>query len=1661
MLDHEYNSERTCLLEIVSAANAAETLNALACRALDALQALVPFQAGFLLGLPSKPGAPPVLAHTSHLSSAIQSELDTLQPSGDFSAALDPNPALEPLLAHVDAVLERHSITPPLYVRLTAGENGVGLVVLAGIAAEILRKWTIDPRREEFLAQVGMQLGIAVKRLLSQVPMRHDEPLVLEFLNQLFDGYWQTDEQGRIIQVNPAALDTLKRPEHEVLGKRIDELSDIDAEGLRELRAVLQRDGIVRDFRLRVRARDGEIRTIRQTVQLVRDARGTVTGHQGIFRDITERERALAKLEQRNRQVSLLHELATRLNNTISKQDALRTAVELIIQLTGTDAIGIVLIDELEGHYDLVAHRGLEPELQAFYQSTPFDRAVYQPGFDPETTWNLIEYSIATRRILTTEDFQAMPRFDVTPILALGYQSLLTFPMRFDRTVYGVVMVGSKKPQHFDTHAIQLVESISAQLGVTLHNHQLMEDWQRQVKQMQAVVQTGRMLQYAPRVETGLPGVVRQICSALHASYAVIQLLRGNYFEYITASDTRESKRRFEIVGYERRLLGSPEPLILSDCDTPGVDPEHRVILEGLGMRAGIGLRLYAHDRPLGLLFVNQDKPRLWQPHETQLVFAFAQQIAYALENKRLLDEVNQQLGELQALSNAARLIANAERPDQALYTIAEEISRVFPADYVSFHLRQDNMLRLVAESKNLNAPRLLPILPHQLYILEELAPLCVSDARLPTVSPLQREALYRYNLVADMGIPLISGQKALGILYICQHTPYEWTDANVQLAETFAQQVASALTQARLLHETEGQVRDLRALARSATLIAHSRSPEHALPQAAGDLRRLLQVDYVGFHLLKGNHFYVLTESHYDWHDAKFPILPHHRPTIEHFQKIVTEDRDRDARSEEHRAILAEYGFVADVGVPLVARGKIQGILYVSQKTPRRWKTSEIQLVETFAQQIATVLENVELLNEKEQRVRELAQLAKLNELTANVLDEDSLEDIALNELPFLLGAARVALYLVRDGVVLPARSSDGVVYPVQPPPRSSVIEQLFQTKAPFIIDALHTPEIPADLAERMKFHRGRALLSVPLATAEESIGILSVIFQQEHTFTESEIKLAQSAANQLAVAFINARWMREQKSRIERLNELADFSLWCGTLRDSHTLQHAGAEYIRKMLRVEGASVRLVADNKLTIGAGAGYTKPEERDHVININPRLARVLNYQKPYPIENLRTEPGVPEHWRERHLQEGFQSLLMVPMLAEHKVVGILTVFRKRLYHWTESEIQYAQTVANTLALALSNVQQIETTQHHSDELRATLDSVFSGVFTTNQEGVIQSWTDTAEQITGYTAAEMNGKKWHEAGARMGEQRRPDPIVLAAMTENKVQFGYAPRFLTHADGREIQLRVAAAPLRDANGNVRGAVCSFWDRTQEQAAERVKVDSISLLGHQLGGKLASLLWSAEQLSKNDLSDASRAKHLALLAETRQDLEEFNRRFTTIQREHGQGRAEANELDLHAFVRKKLATWRKTHVEHRFRLRGEFDRVLADSINLDVVLENLLENACKYSPDKSLVTVKASLPEQAKLVLEIHNKGEPIPPDLRLRLFERYARGDTDKPGNGLGLWLVRTKLDEMGGDIRVVSDTRGTRFIVTLRRANLASPGLTAPPDAPQISQGGET
>lgn len=1586
-----------------------------------------------------------------------RADLETFKAPSDWIATLDSPESgaqIERVLERLAEFVQRFRYGAPVFAPLVSDGYALGVLTLVGaLSPEMREQWQAQrARAQNILTQMGALLGAELRRArlqetFTRVARRYDA-----FVENGLDAFWETDAALNLVYVNQAALDWIGLDESSIIGQNLRQplpnlplLPPRDSALHNSFLEQLLTEEQVTVFLLPVMSGD-RVMTLSVSARVRRDARGNFLGVQGSARNVTKYVTAQRELEQRTRELEILYELATRLSKSSNARVALHEALELIARLIEADALALGLLDQDAHKFNLVAHRGIESELLEYLTDLTYSSVVASSDAASARGANIIESLIAAQRVLTTADIDAKPPHNLHVARTFGYQSFMAIPLLFGSQILGAALLGSRQPAYFETRAERLAGNISMQLGLALHHYRLLEQHARSERYAKALAQIGSRIQYAPRAEKALPAVARDIKATLQVDYVVIQLLRENYFEAVTATDTREIFRQLPISVYERRVFESDSPLVVADCELAEVDAQQREILRRLNLRASIAMRLFAHEHELGILFVNQAQAYAWHPDQIEFVRRAAQLIAHALENKYLLDESIKQLRIQRALENAARIIGAVLEPEDALHSVAEELVAVFRVDYASFYLLEREMLVLVAESSKTGAPRETPIMPHQQRILRELDTLIVRDRLNENLPAAQREILARYDFSADIGAPMVIGSQAIGLLYLSQRTPRAWTDDEIRLAETFAQQIAVALENARLFRQSQEQVHALRALARSAHLIATGRSLPDALPFIAVELKQVLSADYTGFHLLEGDNLRVITESNHPRNGDCYALLPYHRLVLEHRQRIVVNDRDAEGRDPNHRAILKLYGLRADIGVALVSRNKPLGILYVGQKIPRVWRDSEIQLLETFAQQIASMVDLTLTLNEREARVRELELLTELQELATMNLAEGALEELALHALRGLLDGDTIGLSLLEGNALKPMRVLNGKSYG-RAARLGPLIQRIFDVKTPLVLDQHTSAEISAEGQVRLDFYGARAMLAAPMLIASGPVGLLNILFEREHVFSDAEKRLAQAAANQLAMAFANAQLLAQQRQQLALSAKLTEFALFCNSVQDSMTLKSEATRRICDMLGIQAASVRLIHDGALTSGASFGYRNLTARAHSIPIDARLQRILQERQPVELPDLAQAYNVSAHWRERHLAEGFQAGLIMPMAVANQAIGVLTLFHSELHFWTRLEIHHTQTIANILALALANLDEKERVSQATQELQATVDSAFSGILTTDVNGVIRSWNRAAEKITGYSAAVMLGKRWDVDGPRVGAARRDDTLILEAMTDRQACFGLATRYFTCADGRDITMRAVATPLQDSAQTVRGAVCAFWDRTREQEPEWRKLDFINEIAHQLNTKLSAMVISTQRLLQGDMEDKTRQQYTHVLADTLQDLQDFQVRFTAIELERIRESSQEQSVNLREVVDDKVAVMRVRQPRHRFRVRGEFDAVLADPERLRIVLDNVLDNAFKYSPPQSWISIVAECPTAEILTLKINNKGAPIPEHVKPHLFERGQRGTTQTPGRGLGLWLARVKLREMGGDITFVSAAkRGTTFYVTLRRQPKSLPPL---------------
>jgi PAS domain S-box-containing protein len=563
-------------------------------------------------------------------------------------------------------------------------------------------------------------------------------------------------------------------------------------------------------------------------------------------------------------------------------------------------------------------------------------------------------------------------------------------------------------------------------------------------------------------------------------------------------------------------------------------------------------------------------------------------------------------------------------------------------------------------------------------------------------------------------------------------------------------------------------------------------------------------------------------------------------------------------------------------------------------------------------------------------------------------------------------------------------------------------------------------------------------------MVSGSGGLALLTVARREEHVWSHAEIRAVKTFANQLATGIANIRLYQMERERAERLRLLSEFSQTCARMLEVKTLLQAVPALVGHMMRVPQVSIRLREGEVLTTGTSYGYLHPELRNHPVAVDGVIEGVVLGHQPLVISDLSTMDPLPPVLAERMTHEFSRAALFLPLNARGESLGLLSIFDSEAREWSTAEIQYAQTIANTVAISYSNVRLLETLKQERGDIEMTLNSVFSGVFTTDEEGNIETWSRAATEMTGWTADEMRGKNWVEIVRVSGEY--PDELVLEAMARQDVLFGIAPRSLLTERGQEIPLAEAAAPLRDADGRIRGAVGAFWDRTRERQEEQARLDFLHEASHELRNSLTVVLAMAGLLRQSDVKGATREKAIQVIGNQVDRIKGFSDRFLRFESEEFDAPLEQQVMDICEVVTAIAEGLRAKYPDHPIQIVGQGVAVNADPRRLNTVTLNLLDNACKYSPPGTTVWVEIKNVEPNLARVGVRNEGSPIPSEEAKHIFTRGHRGSRagseQRPGDGIGLWLAQTMLREMGGQICLdEAQTDGVTLYFTLQRTGV--------------------
>ncbi len=348
-----------------------------------------------------------------------------------------------------------------------------------------------------------------------------------------------------------------------------------------------------------------------------------------------------------------------------------------------------------------------------------------------------------------------------------------------------------------------------------------------------------------------------------------------------------------------------------------------------------------------------------------------------------------------------------------------------------------------------------------------------------------------------------------------------------------------------------------------------------------------------------------------------------------------------------------------------------------------------------------------------------------------------------------------------------------------------------------------------------------------------------------------------------------------------------------------------------------------------------------------------------------------------------------------------------------------------------------------------DKIDAILHSIGDAVFAINHKMQITMFNEIAENISGYKQAEVIGKDYKKILKFVNEK---DGKINDAYIAKVIKTGESQKMphninLVKKNGEQVAVDDTASPLRDKDGNIKGAVIVFRDVEKERAIDKAKTEFVSLASHQLRTPLTSINWYTEMILSGDAGKvtADQKKYLEEIYKGNQRMVTLVNSLLNVSRlELGTFAIEPKIVNIKKLAEQEikalLPQTRKKNIKITTNYSDGIDKYKADPRLLAIIFQNLLSNAVKYNNEGGKVDLKIAK-RKYDILITVSDNGYGIPKKQHKNIFTKLFRADNvrqmDTEGTGLGLYIIKEIVDQVGGSIKFDSvEGKGTTFYVSL-------------------------
>ena len=943
--------------------------------------------------------------------------------------------------------------------------------------------------------------------------------------------------------------------------------------------------------------------------------------------------------------------------------------------------------------------------------------------------------NISTSGRLTNKERELFSQFQT--------ESAMINPLVTRSNVIGLLSIEYQDTHTFTERELDLYRALCNQTTIAIGSTLQKKRTQEAFAETQTLYRAGRVLAGAADLQEILEKSLVEFVYSLGLDQGGVTLISpdrktGKLMAYLENGELQNIEMlKFPIdasLPYQKTLLAG-RPFISVDVDHDDQVDHFVTFNKNLSIKSILQAPMIIRGETIGWIGADAVREnRDFTHREIDLARAMADQIAISIQNRRLLRQTELRADRLRAVAMVGETVTGLTELGDVLNQTVNLIRDRFGFYHVSIFLLDDAREWAVVRASTGEVGKIMVERPHKLGVgSNSIVGYCTQHAEPRIALDVGEDAVHFENPLlpntrSEMALPLVLRGVVIGALDVQSVEPNAFSDEDIETLQIMANQITAAISNTRLFEQIQHRLSEQQQIYKIGTQLGGTLDIREATNILTKKTAQMLNVAECVVSLVEDNKvIYIISD--YVREGAQFQSDQGERFDITDFaswKKILTTKQAQswyidapDDGSWEFN-YLKSHGGTAMILVPIMLRNEVIGMLEAYDHTPkRRFKQTEIALLESISLQSANTIQNARLFEQRDRLIEETRRTLDRTQTLYRISDDLATStnightfEAVLDEYLKLLGLSQGTIMLFNkatNSIKAQARfvNNQAVTpYLSIPIEEDKVYHFLKEHPTPLIIDDAQNHELVREILKERGHSNITSMLFIPFISREQLMGSLVVdVTHEGYTFDPSDIDIGEAIADQVTIFLENRHLLTEAQYRSERLQTASKVSQAASQILDIDELIDTSVNLIRDQFEFYYVGLFLVdeAGDWAVLEAGTGGAGKIQlaKKHKLKIGGESMigwSIANRQARIALDV--GEDAV--HFQNPDLPNT-HSEMALPMISHDKVIGALTVQSVERSAFSDEDITLLQTMADQLGSALANASLFENVEQAREQ----------------------------------------------------------------------------------------------------------------------------------------------------------------------------------------------------------------------------------------------------------------------------------------------------------------------------------------------------------------------